>query len=215
MRFVFLLLLILLPLSHAKADDKKQALKASATQSLVTIAAFGDSLVAGYGLLPEDAMPAQLQQKLRVDGINAKVLNDGVSGDTTAGGRTRVPMVLQQKPSIAIIVFGGNDLLRALPVATIKDNLDGIMADLSKAGIKMLLMGQRAPASLGAAYTSPFNAMYADLAAKYHAALYPSYLGDVYGNPDLMQADGIHPNRTGVAVVVGKMEPQLLDLIQK
>jgi acyl-CoA thioesterase-1 len=207
---LFLLLILLLSISYANADTQKQA----DISSPIIVAVYGDSLAAGFGLPPEDAMPAQLQAKLRMDGIAAKVLNDGVSGDTTAGGLSRLDAVLAQKPSIVVIVLGGNDLLRALPVATIHDNLDTIMARFHKAGVKMLLMGQRAPASLGMTYDASFNAMYAELASKYNASLYPVYLAGAYGNSALMQQDGIHPNRDGVAFIVSRFEPQIKQLIK-
>jgi acyl-CoA thioesterase-1 len=209
-RLFLLLILLLPPISYANADTKKQA----DISSPIIVAVYGDSLAAGFGLPPEDAMPAQLQAKLRMDGIAAEVLNDGVSGDTTAGGLSRLDTVLAQKPSIVVIVLGGNDLLRALPVATIRDNLDTIMARFHKAGVKMLLMGQRAPASLGMTYAASFNAMYAELASKYNASLYPVYLAGAYGNAALMQQDGIHPNRDGVAFIVSRFEPQIKQLIR-
>ena len=137
------------------------------------VLAFGDSLFAGYGLGEGEGYPERLQQALRARGIDARVTNAGVSGDTTAAGRQRIAFVLDQEeeaPDLAIVELGGNDLLRAIPPAETRANLDAILAELQKRGIPVLLMGMRAPPNLGADFVAEFDALYPALAAKYGAA---------------------------------------------
>ena len=180
-----------------------------------TIAAFGDSLFSGYGLQPEDAFPAQLERKLKADGYNVTVINDGISGDTTGGGVSRVDQVIAQRPDIVMLSLGGNDLLRAFPPDVTRKNLDDIMAKIKQANIRMLLIGQKAPLTLGAAYANAFNAIYLDLAKQYGAGLYPFFLEGVYGKADLMQPDGVHPTREGVAVMVNNIYPLVTPGLKK
>ena len=171
------------------------------------IAAFGDSLVAGYGVAPGDAFPARLEKAMNAQGLNVKIINDGVSGDTTAGGLARVDYVVKQKPVLVVIVLGGNDLLRGLPPEDVRRNLAAIMEHFAQAGIKMVVAGQMAPLSLGTKYANAYNAVFCDLAKQYNAGCYPFFLDGVYNHPELMQADGIHPNAQGAAFIADKIKP--------
>ena len=169
------------------------------------ILAFGDSLFAGYQVGERESYPAQLEAALRGRGINARVTNAGVSGDTTAAGRQRIGFVLDgldQPPDLAIVELGGNDLLRGIPPAETRDNLDAILAELRQRRIPVLLMGMRAPPNLGAAFVEEFDGLYRDLAAKHGAALVPFFLEPVWDKPALIQADRVHPTAEGIEALV-------------
>ena len=171
------------------------------------ILALGDSLTAGRGLERQDSFPAQLQRALNRDGFDAVVSNAGVSGDTSAGGRTRLDWVLAEKPSVAIVELGANDGLRGLDPETTFANLDAIVERLEGAGVAVLLTGMRAPPNLGREYGRAFAALYPRLAAKHGVVLYPFFLEGVAADPALNQDDVIHPNALGVAVIVERILP--------
>ena len=160
----------------------------------------GDSITAGYGLPPEDALPA-------------RIINAGVSGDTSAGGRARLGWALAEKPDFAIVALGGNDLLRGIDPKDTRATLDAILAELKAKGIKTLLAGMLAPPNLGRDYGAAFNAVYPDLAKKYDVALYPFLLEGVAMDASLNQADGIHPSRKGVEAVVERLGPAVKKLL--
>jgi acyl-CoA thioesterase-1 len=169
------------------------------------ILAFGDSLFAGYRLGRGQGYPERLQAALRERGINARVTNAGVSGDTTAAGRQRFNFVLGSlagPPDLAIVELGGNDLLRAVPPSETRANLDAILAGLHKRKIPILLMGMRAPPNMGPAYVAEFNALYPDLARTYGAHLVPFFLASIYDKPHLRQQDYVHPTAAGVDALV-------------
>jgi acyl-CoA thioesterase-1 len=172
-----------------------------------TIVAFGDSLTAGYGLPAEAAFPAQLEAYLRERGHDWRVVNAGVSGDTTAGGLARLDWALADEPDLVILELGSNDGLRGLPVEAMEANLDEILARLKAAGIEVLLAGMRAPPNLGADYAQAFEAVYPRLAEKHGVALYPFFLDGVAAVPALNQGDGIHPSADGVAELVRRIGP--------
>lgn len=169
--------------------------------------AFGDSLVAGYGLPPAKGFTAQLQAALRRSGVAATVRNGGVAGDTAAQAKARLAWGLRglkATPDLVIVELGANDMLRGLPVAQAQANLDAVLAELRRRRIPVLLMGMRAAPNLGADYARRFEAMYPALAAKYRVPLYPFYLEGVAGQRRLIQPDGLHPNAAGVQVIVGR-----------
>lgn len=174
----------------------------------------GDSITAGYGLAPEDALPRQLQDRLRKDGFEATVLDAGVSGDTTAGGRSRLAWSLADKPTHVIVALGGNDLLRAIDPKDTRANLDAILAELKNRNLPTMLVGMMAPANLGRAYAADFDPIYPELAKKYGARLYPFLLDGVALDAKLNQQDGIHPNAQGVRVIVDRLAPQVEMLIR-
>jgi len=178
------------------------------------VLALGDSLTAGYGLDQPDAFPVQLQSALVALGVDVQVVNGGVSGDTSAGGRSRLQWLLSSPVDAVIVELGANDGLRGLDPAQTRDNLDWIMATLKKRQIPTLITGMLAPPNLGEDYGAEFNAIYPDLAQKY-AALYDAFfLEGVAADPALNQKDGIHPNAAGVAVIVKRLAPQVQDLLQ-
>jgi len=179
----------------------------------VNILVLGDSLTAGYGLAPEEAFPVKLEQRLKKEGRNVRVLNGGVSGDTSAGGRARLDWALADKSDAVIVELGANDGLRGLEPAQMKDNLDAIIAALKKRNIAVLLAGMRAPPNFGPRYGAEFDAVYPSLAKKHAVPLYPFFLDGVAAEPALNQRDGIHPNRDGVRVIVDRITPYVLRLL--
>jgi acyl-CoA thioesterase-1 len=172
--------------------------------------AYGDSLAAGYGLPPALGFTAQLQAALRRAGVAATVRNGGVAGDTAAQGRARLRWGLRglgAKPDLVIVELGANDMLRGLPVAQARANIDRILIELARRRIPVLLVGMRAAPNLGRDYVREFEAMYPALARKHRVPLYPFFLEGVAANPALIQRDGLHPNARGVAVVVRGILP--------
>jgi acyl-CoA thioesterase I len=169
------------------------------------ILAVGDSLFAGYGLNPGESYPSRLEAALRAQGVNAQVTNAGVSGDTSAAGAQRFGFVLDSqkvKPDLVIIEFGGNDLLRALPPTESRKNIEAMLAEAKKRGLKVVLMGMLPPPNLGTAFKGQFEAIYPELAKKYGATLVPFFLDGLVGKPELIQDDHVHPNAKGVEEVV-------------
>jgi len=181
-----------------------------------TIIAFGDSLFAGYGLDPRDSYPEKLENALRAKGVNADVINAGVSGDTTAAGLNRLEFTLAAQevpPALFILELGGNDLLRGLSPEESRANLGKMLTILKGQNVPVLLMGMRAPPNVGPEYQARFDAMYRDLAKEYGAALIPFWLEDIYRDPALFQSDRIHPTADGierlVASTLGEIEGAL------
>ncbi|XUU60455.1 arylesterase [Erythrobacter sp. HA6-11] len=169
------------------------------------ILAFGNSLFAGYNVAPEDSYPSKLQRALRVKGINARVYNAGVSGDTTAAGLQRLAFALDEqetKPDLAIVELGGNDLLRGLSPQQSRENLAAMIEELQSRDIDVLLMGMRAPPNYGPEFQSAFDGMYGELAEQYSVDLYPFFLEAIYQEPSLFQSDRIHPTEDGIERLV-------------
>jgi acyl-CoA thioesterase-1 len=188
---------------------------AAAKGSPLRIAVLGDSLTAGLGLSASEAFPARLEAALRARGLDVAVANAGVSGDTTAGGLARLGWTLSGHPQLVIVELGANDALRGLPPKEAFANLDAILTQLKKAGVQAILTGMRAPRNLGPEYYNSFNAIYPRLARKHDVPLYPFFLAGVVGDPALNQADGIHPNSRGVAVIVRRILPLVLKTIER
>ena len=164
---------------------------------LPTIVFLGDSLTAGYGLAPEEAYPSLIAEKLKAESLNYRVVNAGVSGDTTAGGARRVEWVLKTSPKILFIALGANDGLRGLPVEETKKNLEGILRAARAGGIRVVLAGMKLPSNYGETYRAGFEKVYRDLAERYDVPMIPFLLEGVGGRPALNQPDGLHPNREG------------------
>lgn len=181
----------------------------------IRILAFGDSLTAGYGLAPEDSFPVKLAARLRSDGVAAEVVNGGFSGDTSAGGLSRLDWSLQDKPRYALVELGANDALRGLDPKSTEANLDKILARFKAAGVKTLLIGMRAPGNWGSAYQADFDAIYPRLARKYGVPLYPFFLDGVALEPALNQGDGLHPNARGVELIVARIAPAVERLVKQ
>ena len=178
------------------------------------ILVLGDSLSAGYGLLSSQSFPARLEVRLRSIGQNVRVLNGGVSGDTSAGGRARLSWALADKPHFVIIELGANDGLRGLDPFAMRDNIEDIILRLKAVDIGILLTGMRAPPNIGPNYGKIFNSVFADLAQKHEVPLYPFFLEGVAAIPSLNQRDGIHPNPRGVAVIVDRIMPFVVRLLE-
>lgn len=166
------------------------------------IVAFGDSLTAGLGVPAEESYPAQLQRSLDALGYSYRVVNAGVSGDTTAGGLRRVPWILTNKPDVVILELGANDGLRGLSVDQTRHNLREIIQRLQEAGVGVVLAGMKLPPNYGQDYLARFEGIYPSLAKEYRLPLIPFFLDGVGGSPSLNQADGIHPTAKGYALVV-------------
>lgn len=182
------------------------------------ILAFGDSLYAGYGLRQSESLPSDLEVLLRGQGVNARVVNAGVSGDTTAAGRKRLSFALDKlarKPDLVLLGLGGNDVLRQIPVAETRANLDAMLDELQERGIPVVLTGMLAPPNLGPDYAQRFNAMYPELARRYEAALDPFILAGVIGNRRLMLPDGVHPNAQGVDIIARRIAPIVATRLQR
>jgi acyl-CoA thioesterase-1 len=180
------------------------------------ILAFGDSLYAGYGVGRGDALPAQLQNRLRVAGINASVVNAGVSGDTSAAGLQRLAYTLDhmaRAPDLVILGLGGNDALRQIPPAQTRANMTAMMDELKRRRIPVLLTGMRAPPNLGPNYASEFEPIWPDLAKRDGAALYPFILEGVVTDRSLMQRDGVHPTAPGIARIADGLAPRVERLL--
>jgi acyl-CoA thioesterase-1 len=174
------------------------------------VVAFGDSLYAGYRLAPNEGLAPQLQAALKADGINARVHNAGVSGDTTAAGKSRLSFVLDNlegKPDLVVLGLGGNDMLRGIKPEETKANMAAMMDELKKRDIPVVLTGMLAAPNLGQDYASAFNGLFPALAKKYNTPLYPFFLDGVVADKALMLPDGIHPNAEGVARVVEGLSP--------
>jgi acyl-CoA thioesterase I len=179
----------------------------------VRLLALGDSLTAGYGLPPGAGFVPQLQAAL---GDRARMLNAGVSGDTTAGGLARLDWALADRPHAAIVVLGGNDGLRGLPPEQTEANLSAICERLLARGVQTLLSGMLAPPNLGADYGREFAAAFRRVAAAHPAVLFdPFFLEGVAGEAALNQADGIHPNAEGVRLVVRRLLPLVETLLSR
>jgi acyl-CoA thioesterase-1 len=180
---------------------------APAGDAPIKLAILGDSLAAGYGVKPEQSIPARLEAALKAAGRNVVVLNQGVSGDTTAGGLERLDWMLADKPDIVLIELGANDALRGLDPAEAERNLDAIITKLKGAGVTVWLAGMLAPRNFGPDYVRQFDGLYKRLADKYDIPLYPFILDGVAQDPAFNQADGIHPNPKGVDVVIARLLP--------
>ena len=194
---------------------------ATAEAETVTVAALGDSLTQGYGLLPEEGFVPQLEAWLRAERADVALINAGVSGDTTAGGLARVGWTLAPEVDAMIVTLGGNDMLRGIDPASSRENLRGILEAARTAGVAVLLVGLEAPSNYGPDYKAAFDAIYPDLAREFGVPLYPSFFGALLGDGDLaaareayFQADGIHPNPEGVGRIVADLGPAVLALVE-
>jgi len=195
---------------------------AGAAAEPVTIAALGDSLTQGYGLPEADGLVPQLQGWLDAQGAGVRLVNAGVSGDTTAGGLSRIGWTLTPEVDALIVALGGNDLLRGIDPAVSRRNLEGILQAARAAGVPVLLAGLPAPPNYGPDYKAAFDAIWPELAAEYDAILVGNLLGpladavrDGTGPGTLLQPDGLHPSAEGVRLVVEALGPKVLDLASR
>lgn len=182
------------------------------------ILAFGDSLLAGYGLDQGDSYPAKLESALRSRGVNARVVNAGISGETTAQGLQRLASVLDAqtaKPDLVIISLGGNDMLQGKPPAETRANLGRILAVLNQRGIRVMVLGMMAAPMLSQDYARDFNPIYPSLAHKYGAVLVPFFLQPLMDKPDLVQPDRVHPTALGVEEMVAATVDDVAEALPK
>lgn len=197
---------------NAPAPQQAEGKNATAAAPEVPVAGperrilvIGDSLFAGYGLAQNQAYPVRLEAALRAQGINARIANAAVSGDTSAQIRQRLTFALDNqavKPDLVIVELGGNDMLRGLPPEETRANLDAILTELGKRGHKVLVMGMLAAPNLGAEYRAKFDPIYPAMAKKHGAALVPFFLQAIIDKPELVQADRIHPTAPGIELLV-------------
>jgi len=200
LRLVYALLLMAASAAPAAAKD-------------VHVLAFGDSLTAGYGLPPGQGFAPQLEAMLRRNGVRAFVTNAGVSGNTAAQGRARLKWTLdglREKPDLAIVALGANDMLRGLPPQQTRTDLDAILSELKRRGIPVLVAGMLAAPNLGPRYRTEYDAIFPDLADRHGATLYPFFLAGVAGNPSLALPDRVHPNFQGIKRMVSGITPVVL-----
>jgi len=178
------------------------------------VVALGDSLTAGLGVAADEAFPARLQARLRAEGYDYRVVNAGVSGDTTAGGLRRVDWALRAHPDVVIVALGANDGLRGQSPPAIRANLEEIVARLQAAGVRVLLVGMRLPPNYGAEYTKEFEAVFPAVARRAKITLMPFLLDGVAADPRLNQADGIHPTAAGQQMIADRLWPYLRSLLR-
>ena len=200
--FLAALLLLVIVTAPRAADER-------------VIVALGDSLTAGLGVARDEAYPALLEARLRRAGFAYRVVNAGVSGDTTAGALRRIDWVLRSRPEIVIVALGANDGLRGQPLAALRDNLTAIVARLRAAGVRVLLAGMRVPPNYGRAYADEFADAFRTVARGASVTFVPFLLDGVAGDSTLNQADGIHPNAAGHRIVAETMWRALQPLLEK
>lgn len=193
-----------------------------AAAGTVTIAALGDSLTQGYGLPEWEGFVPQLRGWLADHGADVRLINAGVSGDTTAGGAARVGWTLSEDVDAMIVALGGNDLLRGIEPEVVRANLEAILQEAQKAGVAVLLIGMQAPGNYGPAYKAAFDAAYPELAAAYGTLYAESFFAGLEGLRDdpgaltrFMQPDGIHPSAEGVERIVAALGPKVLELVAR
>jgi acyl-CoA thioesterase-1 len=180
-----------------------------------TVLVLGDSLSAEYGLAAGSGWVALLEQKLKAEKIDAQIVNASISGETTSGGRTRLPALLDRyRPSVVIIELGANDGLRGLPLAAAQDNLRSMVAQAQQNHTKVLLVGMRLPPNYGRAYTERFQGMYKQLSTQLHAPLVPFMLEGVAQDPAMFQPDRLHPLATAHPIILSNIWPQFSALIK-
>jgi acyl-CoA thioesterase-1 len=210
-----LILIAWLSVSFPLAGSATVAAAAPSSGDPPIIVAFGDSLTAGLGVAEEDSYPAQLQRRLDQDGFRYRVINAGVSGDTTAGGLRRIGWVLKSRPQIVILELGANDGLRGLSLRETKANLERIIQQCRSASVTVVLAGMKLPPNYGAEYTNSFEAMYSALASEHRLVLIPFFLDGVAGSASLNQVDGIHPTAEGYRIVVDKVLERVKPLLER
>ncbi len=214
-RWVVFVLVVIASGGSAFPPISQQMIQPSFAAHTPVLMVLGDSLVAGHGLPRGKAFPDILDHLLQNDGINVRMVNAGVSGDTTAGGLARLDWSLADNPDAAIIVLGGNDLLRGLDPSASYTNLDKIIKRLKASNISVLLAGMQAPRNFGADYADEFDKIYRRLVTRHNVLFYPFFLDGVALQPEMNLADGMHPNQAGIEYIAKKMLPQVKALLAK
>ncbi|HZR46504.1 MAG TPA: arylesterase [Candidatus Manganitrophaceae bacterium] len=214
--FVFFLILVgWLFAGPAWTADRHPAAPASSERGEEPVlVAFGDSLTAGLGVSASEAYPAVLERKIQQGGYPYRVINAGVSGETTAGGLQRVGWILKSRPDIVILELGANDGLRGLEVRQTEKNLSMIIERLQSKNVRVVLAGMKLPPNYGKEYTEAFEKIYPSLARRYRLTLIPFFLDGVAAQSALNQADGIHPTPEGYQIIVGRLWPFVEPLLK-
>jgi acyl-CoA thioesterase-1 len=179
------------------------------------ILAFGDSLTAGAGVSADQSYPALLAQRLKAEGYAYRVVNAGVSGDTTAGGLRRVDWALRLRPDIVILELGANDALRGQDLGGVRANVEQLVARFQEGGARVLVAGMQLPPNYGPRYGGEFQRLFEEVARRRGAALMPFFLEGVGGDPRLNQFDGLHPTAEGYRVIVDRLWPHLKPLLAR
>ena len=190
------------PPQETTAEDKRSA---PAIQG--TIVAMGDSLTAGLGVAPEESYPARLERLLAERGLHYRVVNAGISGETSSGAKARIDWVLKLKPDIVILETGANDGLRGIDPALVEKNIEQIIVRLKQEQVTVVLAGMMMVPNLGKSYVTSFNGIYPRLARAHGVIFMPFFLKDVAADPEKNQADGIHPNSAGYEIIAGNLLP--------
>lgn len=210
-------LILTLALAGCK-NERQEGLEASREATVSydgVIVAMGDSLTAGLGVSPQNSYPALLEQMLHERGLNYRVINGGVSGETSSGGKSRVAWIISMKPDLVILVTGANDGLRGIDPALIKDNIAWIISELQAADIEVVLGGMKMSTNMGQDYVSQFNRLYPELAAANQLGFMEFFLEGVALQPKFNQADGIHPNEQGYRVIAENILPHVLEALER
>lgn len=199
-------------------DQQQQATAAKETEEVTppagTIIAVGNSLTAGQGVDEKDAYPALLEKELSSRGYRYRVINGGISGETSSGALSRIEWVISFKPDIVILETGANDGLRGIDPELTKQNIGKIISELQEAGISIIFCGMKMVRNLGEVYTDQFEQIYPSLAEKYQVGFMPFFLKGVAGEPGLNQKDGIHPNEKGYKIIVRNLLPYVLETLK-
>jgi len=199
---------------RSSANANRPIVKPDVATGKPKIVAFGDSLTAGFGLTENESYPYLLQQKLKADGFDYEVVNAGVSGDTSQGGLERIDWVLgMDNVKILILELGANDLLRGIPVARMRTNLDAMIAKAQAKGVKVLLCGMLAPPTMGQQYQRDYTATFPELADEHKTAFLPFILDNIALKKELNQSDGIHPNAEGEKIMTDNVYKSLKPLL--
>jgi acyl-CoA thioesterase I len=215
-RLLWTLLLGMLTRGLPAAPLPNAAARTAPAAAAPVILVFGDSISAAYGLRAGQGWVSLLEQRLKTQGYGYQVVNASVSGETTAGGLSRLPRALKvHRPAVVILELGGNDGLRALPVAQMRSNLMRMVTISEQAKARVLLVGMRMPPNYGAKYTAQFHGVYDDVARYFKIPMVPFLLDEVALKADLMQSDGIHPNVAGQPKLLDNIWPQLQTLLKK
>lgn len=201
------------PRSGSQASSLEGASPAGETEQGPLVVFLGDSLTAGLGVPEQKAFPALLEESLRAEIGAVRVINAGVSGDTSAGGLSRLSWLLRQEPDLLVVELGGNDALRGQPLKGIEENLRELIRVAQERRVRVLLLGMQAPPSYGAAYATGFAEIYPRLARDLGVAFVPSFLKPVGGRPSLNLSDGIHPTEEGHALLAAEILPHLQPMV--